>query len=145
MSQEPFVITVETAGGRYTQKATAGGHEWLIDEPESLGGDDKGPTPYDLLLASLGGCTAITMQMYAQRKGWPLTAVHIDLQHSREHRDDCATCNNAENRIDVIDGAITMEGDLDQDQRERLMEIANKCPVHRTLTNRLDIHILSGD
>jgi uncharacterized OsmC-like protein len=144
MSGNPLV-TVESAGGKFTQKVLAGNHNWLVDEPLELGGDDKGPTPYDMLLASLGSCKAITMQMYAQRKGWALEGVKIDLEHSREHRDDCATCDGKVNRIDVIDCVITITGDLDEDQRSRLAEIAGKCPVHQTLTNHLDINTMVVD
>ena len=141
----PNIVTVETADGTYTQKVTAGRHRWLVDEPASLGGDDQGPTPYDQLLAALGTCTSITLQMYAARKDIPLQGVKIELEHSRDHVDDCATCNNDENRIDVMDIAIELIGDLTAEQRARLLEIADKCPVHRTLENRIDIHRTSID
>ncbi len=139
-AEEHGIVTVESAGGKYTQRVTAGTHSLFADEPASLGGNDLGPTPYDFLLTALGSCSAITMQMYAQRKDWPLESVKIELEHSREHVEDCATCNNEKNQIDVIDRAITIHGDLDAEQRARLMEIADKCPVHRTLQNRIDIH-----
>ena len=134
------VVTVETAGGKFTQRVEAGPHAFLADEPLSFGGDDLGPTPYDLLLAGLGTCTAMTLQMYAARKKIPLQSVKVELEHSREHVEDCATCNNDENRIDVIDRAIEIVGDLSAEQHNRLLEIADRCPVHRTLENRIDIH-----
>ncbi|QLC24627.1 OsmC family protein [Parasphingopyxis algicola] len=134
------IVTVESAGGKYTQSVQAGPHAYLVDEPATLGGDDLGPTPYDHLLTALGTCTSITMQMYAARKDIPLQGVKIELEHSRDHVADCTTCNNDDNRIDVMDMAIELVGDLTDAQRARLLEIADKCPVHRTLENRIDIH-----
>lgn len=141
----PSIVSVESASGKFQQSVRVGKHVFLADEPESFGGDDTGPSPYDLLLAALGTCTSMTMKMYADRKGIPLEGVLIELEHSRDHVDDCATCNNDDNRIDVIDRSITLHGDLTDEQRQKLMEIAGKCPVHRTLENRIDIHeILVG-
>lgn len=134
------IVTVESAGGKYTQRVQAGPHAYLVDEPATLGGDDLGPTPYDHLLTALGTCTSITMQMYAARKDIPLQGVKIELEHSRDHVDDCVSCNNDDNRIDVMDMAIELVGDLTDEQRKRLLEIADKCPVHKTLENRIDIH-----
>ncbi|MEM8918987.1 MAG: OsmC family protein [Pseudomonadota bacterium] len=140
MSDNPSIVAVETADGKFQQTVKVGQHEFLADEPVSIGGLDSGPTPYDLLLAALGSCTSMTMKMYADRKGIPLDGVHIELEHSRDHVADCENCNNDDNRIDVIDRSITVRGDLTDDQRAKLMEIADKCPVHRTLQNRIDIH-----
>ncbi len=140
MATNPSLVSVETASGRFQQTVRVGKHIFLADEPESLGGTDTGPSPYDLLLAALGSCTSMTMKLYADRKGIPLQAVHIVLEHSREHVQDCSNCNNEDNRIDVIDRSITMVGDLSAAQRQKLLEIAEKCPVHRTLENRIDIH-----
>ncbi|MEM8695006.1 MAG: bifunctional alpha/beta hydrolase/OsmC family protein [Pseudomonadota bacterium] len=139
------IVTVESAGGKYTQRVQAGPHAYLVDEPATLGGDDLGPTPYDHLLTALGTCTSITVQMYAARKDIPLQGVKVELEHSRDHVEDCTTCNNDENRIDVMDISIEFVGDLSDEQRAKLLEIADKCPVHKTLENRIDIHTTAVD
>lgn len=134
------LVSVKTAGGKFTQLMRTASHEFFADEPDSFGGDDLGPTPYDLLLAGLGACTSMTIKMYADRKGIPLQEVYIELEHSREHVDDCDTCNNSDNRIDAIYRSIKLSGELSDKQRADLMRIADRCPVHRTLENRIDIH-----
>jgi len=139
------IVRVGTAGGKFTQNIQTETHDFLGDEPKSFGGDDLGPTPYDFLLAALGSCTSMTIKMYADRKKIPLEAVEIELEHSRDHVDDCADCSNTENRIDVIDRSIRMTGDLSDEQRHRLLEIADRCPVHRTLENHIEIHSTAVD
>ncbi|MPZ61042.1 MAG: OsmC family peroxiredoxin [Propionibacteriales bacterium] len=100
---------------------------------------DTGPTPYDLLLAALGTCTSMTVRMYADRKGWPLDHVSVALRHSRTHAEDCADCETQAGMVDHIERQISPEGALGDDQRQRLLEIANKCPVHRTLQSEVSI------
>ncbi|MEQ9189836.1 MAG: alpha/beta fold hydrolase [Alphaproteobacteria bacterium] len=127
------------AGTRFAQTIDAGQHRLRSDEPLSVGGDDSGPTPYDLLLAGLGACTSMTVRMYADRKEWPLQRVSIDLRHERIHAEDCAECESRDGKVDLIHRRIHIDGDLDEAQRERLLEIADRCPVHRTLTGAIRI------
>ncbi|WP_313673195.1 bifunctional alpha/beta hydrolase/OsmC family protein [Mycolicibacterium sp.] len=137
---DPRAVTVaETGVGRFQQEVTVGPHRLIADEPVSVGGRDTGPSPYDLLLASLGACTAMTLRMYAERKKLPLDRISVRLQHSKIHATDCASCETAEGKIDRIDRIITIDGDLDDAQRNRLHEIADRCPVHRTLHSEVEI------
>ncbi|MDA1118848.1 MAG: bifunctional alpha/beta hydrolase/OsmC family protein [Proteobacteria bacterium] len=129
----PGVRVAEAGEGRFAQLVTAGKHRFRADEPASVGGDDSGPGPYDLLLAGLGACTSMTVRMYAEQKKWPLERVTVDLKHDKVHASDCADCETREGKIDKIERVLTLEGNLDEAQRARLLEIANKCPVHRTL------------
>ena len=133
------VVVTETGMGAFQQSVTMGAHHLIADEPEDVGGLDSGPSPYDLLLAALGTCTAMTLRMYADRKALPLQAVSVTLRHSKIHAADCAACETAQGQIDRIERAITLEGGLDDAQRARLLEIADKCPVHRTLMSEIDI------
>ena len=138
---EPGGVAVrERGGGRFAQEIAAGRHRLTADEPAEYGGDDSGPTPYDLLLAGLGACTTMTLRMYAERKGWPLERAEARLTHEKVHAQDCADCETREGRVDRIDRRLTLQGPLDAAQREKLLEIADKCPVHRTLTGEIKIH-----
>ncbi len=128
----------EAGTGRFAQEIAAGRHVLRADEPAPAG-DDSGPTPYDLLLAGLGACTAMTVRMYAERKDWPLERVAVSLRHEKIHAADCADCETREGRIDRIERRLTLAGELDEAHRARLLEIANKCPVHRTLTGEIKI------
>ncbi len=125
-------VVVRTGEGLRTEME-AGGHTVIADEPEGLGGTDAGPTPYDYLLAALGGCTAMTLRMYADRKGWPLESVTVRISQDRIHAKDCEECETEEGRIDRIRREVELEGALDEKQRRRLLEVADMCPVHRTL------------
>ncbi len=137
---EPGVVLVrETRGGKFQQEVVSGPHRLLADEPEKVGGDNSGPGPYDFLLAGLGACTSMTMRLYADFKKLPLDRVTVRLTHSKVHEADCENCEDKKSMLDRIERIITMEGALDADQRKRLLEIADKCPVHRTLTSKIDI------
>jgi putative redox protein len=133
--------TVRARIGReaYRTELAAGDHEWIADEPVEAGGEGWGPNPYDLLLAALGACKAITLRMYADRKGWPLRAATIELSHGRIHAEDCADCESGKGTVDEIRVELALEGDLSDEQRRRLAEIAERCPVHRTLTSETKI------
>jgi uncharacterized OsmC-like protein/alpha-beta hydrolase superfamily lysophospholipase len=133
------VVVRETRNGNLQNQVIAGTHQFLADEPVSVGGMDSGPGPYDLLLAALGACTSMTVRLYADRKQWPLKRTTVKLKHGRIYAKDCAECETKEGKIDHIDRVITFEGDLDAEQHQRLMEIADKCPVHHTLTSEVII------
>ena len=133
------VIVTETGGGKFTNRAEMGEHAIMADEPRSAGGDDTGPSPYDFLLVSLGTCTSMTLRMYADRKGWPLEKVQVRLSHGKIHAKDCEECETQKGKVDRIEREIMITGDLDDEQRTRLFEIADKCPVHRTLTSEINI------
>ncbi len=136
------VRVVATGAGKFQQAISVGGrHRLIADEPAAYGGDDSGPGPYDFLLAGLGACTAMTLRMYADRKQLPLQGVAVTLRHAKIHAADCAECETKEGKIDRIDREIELDGPLDDGDRQRLLEIADKCPVHRTLES--EIHIVT--
>jgi len=134
------IVTAERSGLR--QNIMIGPHQLGADEPIVSGGADAGPDPYELLLAALGACTGITVRMYAERKKWPLEGVQIQLAHSKIHGEDCADCETQARTLDRIDRNISFTGNLSTDQLQRLREIADRCPVHCTLTSRVQIHTL---
>ena len=136
---EHGTVRVTGRADGFLQLCTAGEHDWLADEPRKVGGTDLGPTPYDLLLAALGTCTSMTLGMYARHKQLPLESVTVELQHDRIHAQDCEDCDQQEARVDRIRRVLTIEGELDQTQRARLLEIADRCPVHRTLENQIKV------
>lgn len=140
------VVYVDTAEPPYLANVSIGAHFIKADEPGDAGGNDGGPGPYELLLAALGTCSATTVRMYAERKQWPLEAVHIALTHAKVHADDCAACDTESRAIDRIEMEIVLAGALSEDQQRRLLEIASRCPVHRTLTSEVEIRtLLPGD
>jgi putative redox protein len=133
------LVTVRGAADGFVQEIAAGRHQLRSDEPASAGGTDRGPTPYDLLLAALGSCTSMTVGMYARRKQWPLTRVTVHLSHSRVHARDCAVCEHEQAMLTVINREVAFEGTLSDEQRARLLAIANRCPVHRTLESTIEV------
>lgn len=135
---EPGVFVHVSREG-YLTEVQARQHALIADEPAQVGGSDRGPTPYELLLAALGSCTAMTLRMYADRKNWPLESVDVRLQHKKIHAADCGNCESKTGKIDKIEREIRVEGALDEVQRARLLEIADRCPVHRTLTSDIVI------
>lgn len=124
----------------FTTQMKAGKHYFVSDEPVSLGGNDFGPTPYDYLAAGLAACTSMTIQMYVKRKKWPLKNVETHVNHEKKHAEDCQNCERNTSKIDTFDREIILEGNLDEQQRKRILEIADKCPVHRTLENKIAIN-----
>ena len=132
-------VFVGEGNQRFLREVASDDHAWVADEPKRVGGDNLGPDPYEHLLAALGTCTSMTIRMYANRKQWPLADVQVQLQHSREHAQDCEECDEKPAQVDVLSRAIRLDGDLDESQRARLMEIADRCPVHRTLEGNLRI------
>lgn len=138
---ETGVVIVRGGPTGLAQEIQSGNHHLKADEPTEFGGTDTGPTPYDFLLTALGACTSMTLRMYADRKEWPLQGVTIRLRHQKIHAQDCAECETRVGRIDQIERQIELVGPLDEQQRQRLLKIANMCPVHRTL--RAEVHITS--
>jgi putative redox protein len=136
---EAGTVTVRGSAAGFAQAIAIGRHRLTGDEPASAGGTDTGPNPYDFLLAALGSCMSMTVSIYARRKSWPLDAVTIRLRHSRVHAADCEQCETTNGLLDHIDCDVELTGVLSDEQRRRLLEIADKCPVHRTLTS--EIHI----
>ena len=136
---EPRATVVHGDAKGFVQDISVGPHRLAADEPEAAGGTDTGPSPYDLLVAALGACTSMTVSMYARRKRWPLDGVTVKLRHSKVHAVDCEECETKEGKLDRIERDVQLHGDLSDEQRARLLEIANRCPVHRTLTSRIDI------
>jgi uncharacterized OsmC-like protein/alpha/beta superfamily hydrolase len=138
--REQGIVEVQGSGQGLMQRVHAGPHWFVGDEPEDIpGGTDAGPTPYDFLLAALGTCTSMTLRMYADRKKWPLEGVRVRLEHERIHAEDCQECEQEEGHIAQLRYVLSLDGDLDDEQRARLLEISKKCPVHRTLTGPIRI------
>ena len=136
---EGAVVVEETRRGKFQQAIRLGPHRLIADEPASFGGDDTGPNPYDLVLAGLGACTAMTMRLYADKKGIPLERAAVTLRHDKIHAEDCADCETRVGKVDVVERTLALTGDLTTDQRQKLLEIADRCPVHRTLEGEVKV------
>lgn len=132
-------VTAQIGSEGFTTEIRAGQHTFRADEPEDVGGNDFGPSPYDLVLSGLGACTAMTLRMYADRKKWKLEEVDVYLDHSKDYAEDCKNPEEKKSKIDVMERKIVLKGDLDEKQRQRLLEIANKCPVHKTLHEKVEV------
>ena len=137
----PKVIVQSLADYTHAQLITMPGRAHIADEPADEGGDDLGPTPYELLTAALGACTAMTLQLYARRKSYPLHEIAVEVEHSRTHAQDCAQCENPRaGRMEHLHRRIELHGPLDQAQRDDLLRVAQKCPVHKTLREAPEVH-----
>jgi uncharacterized OsmC-like protein len=132
-------VVIRGTGSGFAQEIVVGQHRFNADEPSSAGGTDTGPTPYELLLAALGACASLTIGMYARRKNWPLEAIVVRLSHSKVHAEDCFGCYTEAGMLDRIECELELQGSLTPEQRLRLFDIAEKCPVHRTLTSEIEI------
>ncbi len=132
-------VIVNERNKQFTREVISDAHYWLADEPVSFGGANLGPDPYEHLLAAVGTCTSMTIRMYANRKQWPLEHVSVELSHQRKHGEDCEECDSPDQKIEIINRTLKFKGDLSQEQIERLTEIADKCPVHKTLESDLRI------
>jgi putative redox protein len=140
-------VNVSGSATGFVQQIVAGSHRLIADEPLAAGGTDRGPGPYELLLAALGACTSMTISMYARRKAWPLENVSVELRHEQTYLADCEDCEKGESLLSRLHRVIELTGPLSAEQRSRLLEIANKCPVHRTLTSKIEIEtrLAGGD
>ncbi|HZQ01758.1 MAG TPA: OsmC family protein [Reyranella sp.] len=134
-----LVVVEDNDKGPLAETVTVGNHILPADEPVANGGNDTGPDPYGYLLGALGACTAMTLRMYARMKKWPLHKVRVQLTHDKIYAKDCAECETKEGKIDKIERTITLDGPLSEEQRTRLLEIAERCPVHKTLTSEIRI------
>ena len=133
------VLVEDSEAGPFAETVHSGAHVLLADEPVANGGNDTGPDPYAYLIAALGACTAMTLRVYARQKKWPLQKVKVQLKHAKIYATDCAACETKEGKIDRIERLIELEGPLSDEQRTRLLQIADHCPVHRTLTSEVSI------
>lgn len=140
-SDQPPDVVVRGTAKNFLQEVVSGKHHLRADEPSSAGGNDSAPSPYDYLLIALGVCTSMTVGLYARRKQFPLENITVSLSHSRIHAKDCEECETREGMLDQIDTRIELTGPLTEEQRAKLMEIAAKCPVHRTLKSEINIRL----
>jgi uncharacterized OsmC-like protein len=143
-TQEPRSVLVRGPATGFRTEVDVGGHHLTVDEPIPVGGGDSGPSPYEMLLAALGSCTAMTLRIYADKRKWPLERASVKLQHRKVHAQDCVDCDHKTTRMDVVDRVITLEGPLDESQRAKLLEIAERCPVHQTLASSIKVNTTYG-
>jgi len=139
VTQDEGTVIVSGSAAGFVQEVVAGSHRFISDEPVPAGGTDRGPGPYELLLAALGSCTSMTLGMYARRKEWPLENVLVRLRHERTYLADCDNCEQDQTLLSLLHREIELSGPLSDEQRARLLEIADRCPVHRTLSSRIEI------
>jgi putative redox protein len=139
-NQEPRSVVVSGPATGFRTEVEVGGHHLVVDEPIAVGGADEGPTPYEMLLAGLGACTAMTLRIYADRRKWPLERALISLRHRKVHAQDCIDCETKPAKMDVVDRVITLEGSLTEEQRTKLLEIAERCPVQQTLGSKIQVN-----
>jgi putative redox protein len=139
-SQEPRSVVVSGPATGFRTEVEVGGHRLVVDEPIAVGGADHGPTPYEMLLAGLGACTAMTLRLYADRRKWPLERARISLQHRKVHAQDCVDCVTKPAKMDVVDRILHLEGPLTDEQKAKLLEIAERCPVHQTLQSKIQVN-----
>jgi putative redox protein len=142
---KPADVVVRGSASGFLQEVVSGAHHLQADEPVSAGGSDAAPGPYDYLLVGLGVCTSMTVGLYARRKQWPLENITVSLRHSRIHAKDCEECETKEGMLDRIETEIELTGSLSSEQRAKLMEIAAKCPVHRTLKSEINIRLRAAE
>ncbi len=143
-SQEPRSVVVSGPATGFRIEVDVGGHHLVLDEPIPVGGADEGPSPYEMLLAALGACTAMTLRIYADKRKWPLERARVTLQHRKVHAQDCADCDTKAAKMDVVDRVLFLEGALNEEQRAKLLEIAERCPVHQTLRSKIQINTRVG-
>lgn len=143
-SQEPRAVVVVGPTTGFRTEVDIGGHHLVVDEPTAVGGTDAGPSPYEMLLAGLGACTAMTLRLYADRRGWPLERVRVSLQHRKVHAQDCVDCEQKTAKMDVVDRVVFLDGALDDTQRAKLLEIAERCPVQQTLQSKIQVNTRMG-
>jgi uncharacterized OsmC-like protein len=139
-NQEPRSVVVSGPATGFRTEVEVGGHHLVVDEPIAVGGADEGPTPYEMLLAGLGACTAMTLRIYADRRKWPLERALSSLRHRKVHAQDCIDCETKPAKMDVVDRVITLEGSLTVEQRAKLLEIAERCPVQQTLGSKIQVN-----
>ena len=143
-TQEPRTVVVEGPTTGFRTEVQVAGHHLTVDEPVPVGGSDAGPSPYEMLLAALGSCTAMTLRLYADHRKWPLERAVVKLRHHKVHAKDCVDCETKPAKMDVVDRVLVLEGPLDDAQRAKLVEIAERCPVHQTLGGTIHVNTTLG-